>query len=135
MVDLQIINLKVMYWMTFAVQRFDTKSEILLLPISSKKKLMLQPKPRLSRRTVTIAATALKQDNDQSSLSFRVASSKKIEVDQSGMYVINERLRVRIDASRLVRIVDKENGGQRLEIPIEVDPEKEVQIVIDYLWD
>lgn len=87
------------------------------------------------RRTITINSKTNETDVEEKTLSFRVASSNKIEDQQNGVYRINDRLTVRFGLEREPLIVSKEAGGEQLEIPIKVTPDDEIQIVIDYSWD
>lgn len=66
-------------------------------------------------------------------LRFRIASGNEIIANDDGSFSLGNQLRVRLNSDHIAQIVDAGQDGKRLEIPLELVPNVEQLLVIEYL--
>ena len=79
------------------------------------------------RRTVTMTSV-----DGQGELAYRVATAEKI-TKAGDVFVITPNLSIRITSDHEAKIVDK-NNTMRLMVPLALEPNKQQQLKIEYLW-
>jgi putative heme-binding domain-containing protein len=82
------------------------------------------------RRTLSFAAPP-----GRGELRFRIASAQDISTDDSRLFLIGGRLKVRITSEQSPKIVDVADEGRRLEVHFDIAPGQKQKLVLDYQWD
>ena len=80
------------------------------------------------RRSLTMSS-----EKHRDSLNFRIITAAKI-TETDGAFSVAEKLKIKIISEHAARMV-ADGDGQRLEVPIEIVPDRNEQLVIEYSWE